>query len=78
MTDWMIWPSLKVVKIVKSGGHDELIESDTEFKDLVKSMTMQAMIKSGLNQAIGYDGTSRDEDCILWLHSLLGRVPKII
>jgi hypothetical protein len=77
-TTWMPWPKRKINKIVKTGGHDHVIESVQEFEGMVVSLVQSAMFTSGLNTMIGYDGVNTKEECIHYLHTLLGHVPKIL
>lgn len=64
----------EIKQIVKSGGHDDNVYSNHEVVLMVRTMVDEACHKTGINTHIGFDGVERNEDLILYLHSLLEKL----
>jgi hypothetical protein len=66
----------EIAEIIKEGGHNKKSYTDKHFLDLAKYMVEQECRKQGINTHFGYEGVDTSEDFILYLNSLLEKIPK--
>ncbi len=66
----------EIDQVIEQGAHNDNMFTNYDVLQMVRQMVHTGCMNTGINTHIGYEGVERNEDLILYLHSLIKKAEK--